>query len=154
MGKLIADWLVSKEIIQTMLLRGWRPYGTPSFKVLGDNLFLVDFETEKDKRRVLGERPWVFEGSLFAFEDYDGLTSPSQSLFEKTTFWVWMYNLPLACVSLTMGHQIESSIGHVEEVDVDEDGMGWGECLRVKINLDLQKPLQRGKKLKSIDHQF
>jgi hypothetical protein len=52
-GKLIADHLVSKGIIQTTLLCGWKPSGTSTFKVLGDNLFLVDFVTEKDKQRVL-----------------------------------------------------------------------------------------------------
>lgn len=58
--KLIADHLVSKETIRTTLLRGWKPSGSPSFKILGDNLFLVDFVNEKDKKRVLEGRPWVF----------------------------------------------------------------------------------------------
>lgn len=48
-------------------------------------------------------------------------------------------------MSLTVGHQIGSSMGHVEEVDVDEGGMGRGERLRVKITLDLRKPLMRGR---------
>lgn len=147
-GKLIADHLVSKETIRTTLLRGWKPSGTPSFKVLGDNLFLVDFVDEKDKKRVLEGRPWVFEGNLFAVEDYDGLTIPAKIPFDKETFWVRMLNLPLACMSLNVGHQIGSAMGHVEEVDVDEGGMGWGEYLRVKITLDLQKPLMRGRILK------
>lgn len=147
-GKLIADHLVSKEIIRNTLLRGWKPSGTPSFKVLGDNLFLVDFVTGRDKQRVLEGRPWVFEGSLFAIEDFDGLTPPSKYLFDKAAFWVRMYNLPLACMSMVVGQQIGSSMGNVDEVDVDEGGMGWGESLRVKITLDLHKPLSRGRKLK------
>jgi hypothetical protein len=55
-----------------------------------------------------------------------------------------MHNTPLACMNLNIGHQIGSSMGHVEEVDVDDGGMGWGESLRVKVTLDLQKPLMRG----------
>lgn len=39
-------------------------------------------------------------------------------------------------------------MGEVEEVDAAEDGMGWGEFLRVKIILDLQKPRSRGRLLK------
>lgn len=39
-------------------------------------------------------------------------------------------------------------MGHVEEVDVDEGRMGWGESLRVKITIDLQKPLMKGRMLK------
>jgi hypothetical protein len=147
-GKLIADRMMSKEIIRTQLIRGWKPEGTPSFKVLGDNLFLVELETEKDKTRILEGRPWSVEGHLFAVEDYDGLSSPSNFRFEKAAFWIRIKNLPLSCMSLVVGNQIGSSMGQVLEVDVDEGGMGWGEWLRVKVLLDLQKPLLRGRKLK------
>jgi hypothetical protein len=51
-GKLIVDHMVSKEIILTTLIRGWKPLGTPTFKAMGDNLFLVDFVDEKGKIRV------------------------------------------------------------------------------------------------------
>lgn len=93
MGKLIANHLVSKEVIQATLLRGWKPSWTPSFNVLGGNLFLVDFVNERDKTRVLEGRPWVFKGNLFTVEDYDGLTPPlSKFPFNKATFWVRMHN--------------------------------------------------------------
>lgn len=62
-GKLIADRIVRKKIMRSMLLRGWKPSGTPYFKVLGDKLVLVDFVNERDKKRMLEGRPWVFEGS-------------------------------------------------------------------------------------------
>ena len=147
-GKLIADHLVSKEVIRNTLLCGWKPSIMPDFKVLGDNLFLVDFASEQDKQRVLEVRPRVFEGNLFAIEDFDGLMASSKYLFDKATFCVRMHNLPLACMSLAMGQQIGAAMGKVEEVDVDNGGMGWGESLRVKITLDLHKPLMRGRMLK------
>jgi hypothetical protein len=56
-----------------------------------------------------------------------------------------MFNLPLACMSREMGIRIKSSVGKVEEVEVDEDGMGWGEYLRVRTVLDLSKPISRGR---------
>lgn len=76
--------------------------------MLGDNLFLVDFINERDKKRVLEGRPWVFEGNLFAIEGYDGLTSPLKFPFDRAAFWIQMHNLPLACMSLAIGHQIGS----------------------------------------------
>jgi hypothetical protein len=85
-GKLFADRPVSKEVIRTKLCRGWKPYGNLSFRVLGDNLFLVEFQYASNKERVLKERPWVFEGSLFLVEDYDGFTIPTQISFEKEAF--------------------------------------------------------------------
>jgi hypothetical protein len=43
-GKLIAERIVGKDTIRSTLVRGWQPEGAVSFKILGDNLFLVDFE--------------------------------------------------------------------------------------------------------------
>jgi hypothetical protein len=38
-------------------------------------------------------------------------------------------------------------MGEVEEVDVIGDGVGWGRCLRIRVNLDITKPLDRGRAL-------
>ena len=58
-----------------------------------------------------------------------------------------MVNLPLACMSAEVGRKIGATMGTMEAVDVDANGMGWGESLWVKIRLDLMKPLLRGRKL-------
>ena len=39
-------------------------------------------------------------------------------------------NLPLACMGNTIGRKIGLSVGMVEEVNTEADGMGWGEELR------------------------
>ncbi|XP_059436749.1 uncharacterized protein LOC132169801 [Corylus avellana] len=148
-GKLVSERLVSKEIIKLKIIKGWRSTGSLSFKVLGDNLFLIEFEHSWDKSRVLEGRPWIFEGSLFAVEDFDGVTPPAEIEFDKVSFWVRMINLPLACMCKEVGFQIGASVGSVEEVDTDEQDIGWGEYLRVKIRIDLKKPLSRGRILKS-----
>jgi hypothetical protein len=75
-----------------------------SLKVVGKNMFLIDFEHFWDKSRVLEGRPWVFDGNLFSMEDFNGLTSPTEIEFEKVAFWIWMFNLPLACMGREVGH--------------------------------------------------
>jgi hypothetical protein len=67
--------------------------------------------------------------------------------FEKAAFWVRMYNLPLACMGKEVVLKIGASVGKVEDVDIIDDEVGWGEYLRVKILLDLSKPLARGRQL-------
>jgi hypothetical protein len=147
LGKLMADRLVSKETIRTSMQHWWRLEGSIAFKVLGDNLFLIEFVDPKDKERVLDGRPWVFEGGLFLVEDFDGTKAPSHFSFEKAAFWVRMIDLPLACMCGDIDRKIGASVGTVVEVDTDARDMGWGEYLRVKILLDLAKPLQRGRRI-------
>jgi hypothetical protein len=126
-------------------IKGVEAERTFSLRVLGDNLFLIEFEYEREKERVLEGRPWVFEGNLFSVEDFDGVTPPAEIDFENAAFWVCMYNLPLACMGLEVGKQIGSTIGLVEAVETDDEGVGWGKYLRVRIKFDLTKPVQRGR---------
>lgn len=56
-GKLVSDRLVSKETIKSTLLGWWKLSGTLTFKVLGENLFLIEFEKARDKDQVLEGRP-------------------------------------------------------------------------------------------------
>lgn len=49
--KLVANRIVSKENIRSTLIRGWRHPGTLSFKILGENLFLIEFEHVWDRER-------------------------------------------------------------------------------------------------------
>jgi hypothetical protein len=153
-GKLLADRTVGKEVIKTPLIRAWQPQKRVSFKNVGNNMFLIDFEEEVDKIRVMEGRPWTFDGDLVSLADFDGMTPPTALEFEKAAFWVRMYDLPLACMSREMGMRIGSSVGEVEEVEVDEDGVGWGEYLRVRIVLDLSKPISRGRILHVRDKQY
>jgi hypothetical protein len=106
-GKLIADCLISKETIRSKLIRGWRPLGKISFTVLGENLFLLEFQYECDKIRVLEGRPWIFEKNLFVIEEFDGLSSLSDIDFDKVVFWVRIYNLPLVCMGLETNRSLD-----------------------------------------------
>jgi hypothetical protein len=144
-GKLLAERFVGKDTIKRQMMKGWRPTGHLTFKVLGENLFLLEFGNEWDKNRVLKGRPWLFERDLFSVEDFDGLSSISEIVFDRAEFWVRMLNLPLACMGKEVGYQIGSTVGVVQEVDTDEEGVGWGKYLRVKIQIDLTKPLARGR---------
>jgi hypothetical protein len=89
------------------------------------NTFLFAFKYEWEKTRILEGRPWVFDGHLVSLLEFDGFMATSKLVFEKAAFWVRMYNLPLACMGKEMGYQIGGSVGEVEDVEVDEDGVGW-----------------------------
>jgi hypothetical protein len=147
LGKLITDRMVGREAIQTKLTQWWKMWGKLSFKILGENTFLIEFEDPRDKVKVLAGRPWAFENNLFIIEDFDGLSSISNFTFEKEAFWVRMFDLPLACMGMEIGRKIGATVGVVEAVDTDSRGIGWGEYLRVKILLDITKPLPRGRKI-------
>jgi hypothetical protein len=144
-GKLLADRVVPRDYIRVHMMRAWKTLGAVGFKMLGDNLFLMEFENSWEKINILEGRPWLFDGNLFAVMPFDGLTPPSELVFEKAAFWVRMYNLPLACMGSDIGKQIGATVGEVVEVDQNDGEVEWGEFLRVRIIIDLTKPLDRGR---------
>ncbi|GLT71843.1 hypothetical protein SLA2020_438340 [Shorea laevis] len=145
-GKLLADRVVSKETIKSTLLRGWRLTGTCSFKVLGENLFVIEFQHNWDNQVFWRADLGYLKGICLRWKTLtDFYNLPN--CFRQGFFWVRMYNLPLACMNSAVGYRIGSSVGQVEEVDLVED-VAWGEFLRVRILLDLSKPLSRGRMLK------
>lgn len=96
-------------------------------------------------------RPWLFEGTLFSVVDFDGCHSLDELDFDHALFWVRMYKLPLACMGREVGQKLGSIVGVVEEVDTNEDEIGWGEYLHVRIHVNVTKPLSRGRMLKLKD---
>lgn len=52
--------------------------------------------------------------------------------------------MPLSGMTRCIGKQVGKVTGDVVEVDVDDDSIGWGPCLRVQGQLDITKLVQRG----------
>lgn len=46
-----------------------------------------------------------------------------------------------------MASELGNALGFFEDVEHDEERYCWGSSLRVRVNLDISKPLRRGLKL-------
>ena len=51
---------------------------------------------------------------------------------------------PMGLMTRSVGEEIREMIGGVIAIDVDEDEVAIGEFLRIKVYLDIRKPLMRG----------
>jgi hypothetical protein len=154
-GKLLVERVVGKDSICSSLIRWWKPTEHISFKVLGENLFLIEFTNHCDKIKVLEGRPWILQGNyLFAVEDFDRSIPVKQVSFNLESFWIRMFDLPLARMCREMVTRLGATVGEVEEVDTNELGIGWGEYVRVRIKINITKPLARGQLLKMKDRSY
>lgn len=54
-----------------------------------------------------------------------------------------MHNIPFGMMNKVYKIFLEKSPGEIIEVDVDKDGARWSPFLRVKIWVDITKPLVR-----------
>jgi hypothetical protein len=58
-GKFLADRVVPKDLLRVHMIREWKILGSESFKVLGENLFLIEFAQEWERIQVMDGRPWI-----------------------------------------------------------------------------------------------
>lgn len=116
MGELL-DWQIlgGAEIQQgafkSVLSLLWRMEGRVTFKEVQDNLWLVEFSDGEDKIRVLEGRPWSFERQIFMLQDFDGQTPPSQMSFTHSPVLIQVHDMPLVCMTNSVGSKIGASIG-------------------------------------------
>jgi hypothetical protein len=146
-GKIWTDKSVNHEAFKLVFSNIWRIVGSVEFKELKDNIWLFEFSDEGDKRRVLEGRPWSFDRHIVVLNEFDGSTPPSQLEFNRSPFWVQVHDMPLLCMNKNVGTKIGKSLGDLEDVDVAGNGLGWGSYLRLRVSLDITKPLDRGRAL-------
>ena len=84
---------------------------------------------------------------MVLLQEFNGKLTPKEVEIRWAPFWVQIFNLPLNCRTKEIGLAIDAKLGEVLEIDVQESGVHWGTCLRVKVHLDVTKRLLRGKKI-------
>jgi hypothetical protein len=144
-GRIWSEKYTNKEAFKSVLSGLWRTMESVVFKELQDNLWLFEFADIEDKERVLAGRPWTFDRQILVINEFDGKTPPSQMEFMHSPFWIQVHDLPLLCMTKNVGIRIGESLGCLEDVDMAGDGAGWGRCLRIRVRINLEKPLERGR---------
>nr|POF02384.1 uncharacterized protein CFP56_77292 [Quercus suber] len=129
----------------------WKPNKGIQISVIEEEMYLVEFGDERDKRRVMEMSPWHYEKQLVLLQDFEGDQDPKDIVFKWAPFWVQIYNLPLKHRTRETGMAIGASLGEVIEVDVADSGVHWGKCLRVRVKIDIARKLIRGRKIKGED---
>ena len=145
LGKLVTDKFFSKEALKAMMLRLWGASRGITVKTIKDNLFVFQFPDEYERTRVMNGSPWLFDNSLLALKEFDGSTPAAQVQFTHSWIWVQLHGIPLYYMTRETGERVGGTIGMVKEVDVPENGVGWGNALRVRLYLDFTQPIPRGR---------
>lgn len=110
---------------------------------LGDNIFLLDFNSLQDRKRAIAGGPWNFFRDLIIFREPNGLNSPSMLNFDELSIWVQCYNIPLILMHKDFLEKVGSKIGKMEEVDIRDNGLAMGRYARIKVRIDITQPLKK-----------
>jgi hypothetical protein len=128
--------------------KAWGLHGQAQFKDIGDNMFVVRFHSEGDWRHAMKNGPWQFDFNVILLKEFDGSIRPSDMIFDTMDIWVRVLDLPMDMMNRAYGELIGGWVGKYISVDVDEEGMAWGEELRIRVAVRVDQPLLRGVPIK------
>jgi len=144
LGKVLSEKLIHAETVEQALGRVWCPIKGIECKALGENKFLITFLQESGKRRALDEGPWMISKELMVMADVDRSKTLDEIMFVSVPIWVRIMNLPLGLMNKDVGITIGKEVGEYMMVDLEDGDVPIRRFLRVRVRLDIRKPLMRG----------
>lgn len=120
----------------------WRPSSPANVYEIGEGIYIVRFESAMDCNRVLAKQPWHMDNTLMVFKKAIGNERIEDLVLNEVPFWVQIHNLELQLLIRYVGELLGSKIGKVLEFDSSTKT-----CLRVRVLLNVSKPLVRGTKI-------
>lgn len=146
-GKLWTERSYNTIALMETMKKIWNPREGMKCSDLGFNRVAFQFKSLRDMKRVQEMEPWHFNKHILVLKPIAENIQPSAMQFNTTPIWVRIYDLPFTGRNNETLKQIGSRIGEVLEIDKEmSDGMT--RSVRLKIEIQLDKPLKRGIKVR------
>jgi hypothetical protein len=124
----------------------WRAVHGFTARDMGNNMLVFVFEDVSDLERVLQSEPWSYDKHLVSFQRVEADTIISEMDCQWVSFWVQIHNLPVRRMNHETASALGGTLGVVEKVVESEEERGREGCMRVRVKVDISKPLCRGRK--------
>lgn len=117
-------------------------------KEMEPNLFIFQFYHEIDVKRVMQGCPWSFNRRALIMKRLKEGDNPRSIELNTLDLWVQIHDLKVGFMSEKVVKQIGDYIGSfVESCSSNFVGV-WREYMRVRVTIDLSKPLKRHMKIR------
>ncbi|KAA3476877.1 Zinc finger, CCHC-type [Gossypium australe] len=103
----------------------------------GQNLFSISFDSEEDLECIIEGRPWLFRKFLILFDRLRSPMERDQICLNSSPYWIHIGPCPPELDRKDLLHAIGCTFGGVLRSEISDD------LCRLRVNLDVQKPLRR-----------
>lgn len=147
-GKLLVPRVISGGVMRRNFKAAWNIPTGLTVEKLGLNLFLFNLRTKEEQTRILRQELWLFDQYILMLSKPIPMVKPQAMEFKMVSFWLHFYELPMDLYNSSMAERLGNAVGSFIDYD---SGRRWRESLRVRVHLDITRPLRRGIKVKLHD---
>lgn len=147
MGRFLTEKSFNVRAMKSKLADVWRPVRGINIKDLKPSIFLFQFYHVDDMNWVMNGGPWTFDGAIIVTNTIGKGEDPLEVPLFELAFWVQLHGLPNGFMTESAGKQLGDFFGTFLQYDPNNNSSIWRECMRIKIKIDVRKPLKRKKKV-------
>lgn len=101
-----------------------------------------------DIQKVVEGGPWTFEQNLLLHHKLEEGEDAHLVRLNRMEIWVQIYDLPMGMVSTKLLESIGNYVGAFVKTDPQNLNGGWKMFVRIRVAMDIDKPLKRRMKIK------
>ncbi|KAH1063903.1 hypothetical protein J1N35_028890 [Gossypium stocksii] len=109
----------------------WKTKKKFVIKVVGQNLFLISFDSEEDLELIMEGRPWLFRKSLILFERLCSAIEREKIQLISSPFWLKIGSCSPEFDKKDLSHEIGSTFRGLIRSKIN------GDICRLNINMDV-----------------
>ena len=150
-GTIAAKFLTRRRINIEAVARTFRPlwHADKGFTIrdMGENKAIFTFKDIIDVEQVIQNGPWAYDRSLVVCKRVEANIPINEVQFTHSYFWVQIHGLSVLSLNQETSEAIGQTLGMVEHAPESVEDRGGGPCMRVRVLIDITKPLCRGRKI-------
>ncbi|KAL8537661.1 hypothetical protein ACS0TY_012695 [Phlomoides rotata] len=142
-GRLLSDKAANTYALVDVMIKSIKAKGRLTARDWGNRLLVFSFELIEDRKWVLLQQPWHFDGALFLIKPIVRSEQPSPLTLSEADFCVRAHEIPLMCQNLETIEVVAGRLGHLVAYE-NPNPLDPNEFLRLKVKIDVTKPLRHG----------
>lgn len=146
-GRFLTEKHININAMKAKMADVWRPAMGINIKELEPGIFLFQFYHKEDMNWVLKGGPWSFDNAMLVMAEIPNGEDPVNVPLWHVNMWVHIFDLPTGFMSEGVGKQLGNFLGEFLEYDSKNNSRIWREFMRIRVRLDVRKPLKRRKKV-------
>uniref|UniRef100_A0A803NSP0 DUF4283 domain-containing protein n=1 Tax=Cannabis sativa TaxID=3483 RepID=A0A803NSP0_CANSA len=153
-GRFLTKRSIDFQAMQHKIASLWQPGRGMYVKELNPNHFLFQFYHEIDIARVIDGSPWTFDRAPLIFERLKTGENPRLVSLNRLEFWIQLHNMESGFMTEYTVCNVVNYIGTFVKSDPNNFVGVWRDFLRVRVSLNIDKPLKKKMKLEKKEWLF